>query len=85
MTVGANSDAKPKLPVIGNVAFAPVREELARREPKHRMVIVCCGCGQQIDLPAVAELVQAETTPQQIVYRAGCRYCGFEHRIRVSQ
>lgn len=87
MTVGANHDAKPKLPVIGNIAFGPASSPLgwAARAPKHRMVIVCCGCGAQVDLPAVSELIQAETTPQEIVYRAACPGCGFTHRIRVSQ
>lgn len=86
MTVGANHVPRPKLPVIGNIAFGPPSPAppLARA-PKHRMVIVCCGCGAQVDLPAVAELVQEETTPQQIVYRAACGACGFTHRIRVAQ
>lgn len=56
--------------------------ELRVGAPKDRMVIVCCGCGEQTDLPAVTKLVDAQ--PTCITYRATCA-CGFTHTIRVTR
>lgn len=57
-------------------------EQLRAGAPKDRLVIVCCGCGQQIDLPTVSRLVH--TQPTCITYRATCK-CGFVHTIRVTR
>jgi hypothetical protein len=57
-------------------------EELRVGAPKDRMVIVCCGCGEQTDLSAVTRLV--DTHPTCITYRATCS-CGFTHMIRVTR
>lgn len=51
--------------------------------PKDRMRIVCCGCGQQTDLPSVTTLVDAQ--PTCLTYRATCVTCGFTHTIRVTR
>lgn len=56
--------------------------ELKPGAPKDRMVIVCCGCGEQTDLPKVTELVDAH--PTCLTYRATCT-CGFTHTIRVTR
>lgn len=58
-------------------------DQLTVGAPKNRMVIVCCGCGEQTDLPKVATLVEAH--PTCITWRASCAKCGLTHVIRATR